>query len=84
MVVPSIEGAATPTATCNYTGATVCPICGCDVAGCVETTGSDGLRRWTQATKEHWPQGSHRPRLSGGLTHIEGGTRCLSDAGGRQ
>lgn len=57
---------------------TECPICGCDVSGCTLTTGDDGMRRWTQPVVEDWHRGSYR-ELAGGLVHIEGGRRCLSD-----
>lgn len=56
-----------------------CPICGCDVSGCTLAMGDDGLRRWTQPIKEVWHRDEYR-ELSGGLVHIEGGKRCLSDA----
>lgn len=58
-----------------------CPVCGCDVSGCTESVGPDGLRRWTQPIHEEWPLGhNYFPYLAGGLGHTEGGTRCLSDA----
>jgi hypothetical protein len=47
---------------------THCPTCGCDVSGCTESTTASGQRYW------------QRPQ---GLTHHEGGRRCLSDARSR-
>lgn len=56
-----------------------CPECGCDVRGCTETTSSDGRRRWAQpVTHAQTPTGARY--LTGGLVHVEGGRRCLSDA----
>lgn len=59
---------------------TNCPICNCDVSGCQMSIGGDGLRRYVQPIKDAWHQGRHFRDLSGGLTHIEGGRRCLNDA----
>lgn len=56
-----------------------CPVCGCDVRGCTETVLDDGRRRWMQRT-----QRVDKDRIEGGLVHVEGGRRCLSDAKDRQ
>ncbi len=56
-----------------------CPVCGVDVSGCTRSVGDDGLERFTQPVKwERLMDGRERP--AGGLVHIVGGERCLSDA----
>jgi hypothetical protein len=57
-------------------GAT-CPTCGLDVGGCSLSQTREGKTTWDRPTRhDTGPTGTKF--YSGGLTHIEGGERCLA------
>lgn len=59
---------------------TLCPTCGMDVGGYALGVSGDGATTWDRPTSVYRDNGG-RVMYSGGLTHIEGGARCLAGVG---
>lgn len=58
----------------------ICPTCGLDVGGCFLGKTGDGRSTWDRPTRyDAGPSGVKV--YSGGLTHVEGGERCLAGIG---
>lgn len=55
-----------------------CPVCKVDVSNCTKTRNADGQTVYIQPVTRYSDAGGN-PQITGGLSHIVGGPRCMAD-----